>query len=173
MSKYIGETEKNLAQLFDQAQSSVLFFDEADALFGKRSEVKDAHDRYANVEIGYLLQRMEEHDGVTVLASNRMGDMDEAFVRRFHVIANFPMPTEPDRERIWRGMFPKEAALDLDVDFTRLAKDFEVSGGEIKNAALAAAYLAADEGVWIGMAHLTRAIRREIVKAGRVVGSSS
>ena|GEM_PF-1092199 len=168
MSKYIGETEKNLAQLFDEAHSSVLFFDEADAIFGKRSEAKDAHDRYANVEIGYLLQRMEEHDGVTVLASNRMTDMDDAFVRRFHVIAHFPMPSEPDRERIWRGMFPPEAALDPVVDLARLARDHELSGGEIKNATLAAAYLAADEGVPIGMAHLTRAIRREIVKAGRV-----
>jgi SpoVK/Ycf46/Vps4 family AAA+-type ATPase len=172
MSKYIGETEKNLAQLFDQALSSVLFFDEADALFGKRSEVKDAHDRYANVEIGYLLQRMEEHDGVTVLATNRMRDMDDAFIRRFHVIAHFPMPTEPDRERIWRGMFPAQAALAGDVDFAHLAHDFELSGGEIKNAALAAAYLAADEGQPIAMAHLTRGIRREMVKAGRVVEAS-
>jgi hypothetical protein len=169
MSKYIGETEKHLAQLFDEAQSSVLFFDEADALFGKRSEVKDAHDRYANVEIGYLLQRMEEHDGVTVLATNRMRDMDDAFVRRFHIIAHFPMPTEPDRLRIWTGMFPKDAALAPDVDLGRLARDFELSGGEIKNAALAAAYLAADESKPIGMSHLRHAIRREMVKAGRVV----
>jgi len=169
MSKYIGDTEKKLAELFDNSESSVLFFDEADALFGKRSEVKDAHDRYANVEIGYLLQRIEEHDGVTVLASNRVRDMDEAFVRRFHVIVNFPMPSEPDRLRIWDGMFPKVAKRDEDVDLAALAREFELSGGEIKNATLAAAYLAAAEGKPIAMRHLTAAIRREVVKAGRVL----
>jgi AAA+ superfamily predicted ATPase len=171
MSKYIGETEKNLAQLFDEAQASgcMLFFDEADALFGKRSEVKDAHDRYANVEIGYLLQRMEEHDGVTVLATNRMQDLDEAFVRRFHLIVDFPMPAEAERLRIWQGMFPPEAERDRDVDLARLARDFEVSGGAIKNIVLAAAYLATGEGQPIGLRHLARSLRRELAKSGRVV----
>jgi hypothetical protein len=171
MSKYIGETEKNLGALFDQAQASsaVLFFDEADALFGKRSEVKDAHDRYANVEIGYLLQRMEEYDGATVLATNRMRDLDEAFLRRFHIVVDFPVPSEADRLRIWEGMFPAQARRDAELDFAPLARDFELTGGEIKNAALAAAYLAAAEGKPIGRAHLDRAVRRELLKSGKVV----
>jgi AAA+ superfamily predicted ATPase len=170
-SKYIGETEKNLARLFDEAQASgcMLFFDEAEALFGKRSEVKDAHDRYANVEIGYLLQRMEEHDGVTVLATNRRQDLDEAFVRRFQVIVEFPMPGEAERLRLWQGMFPREAERAPDVDLARLARDFEMSGGEIRNTVLAAAYLAASEGRPVGMGHLKRALRRELQKSGRVV----
>jgi SpoVK/Ycf46/Vps4 family AAA+-type ATPase len=171
MSKYIGETEKHLARLFDEAHASgaVLFFDEADALFGKRGEVKDALDRYANVEVGYLLQRMEEHDGVTVLATNRMRDMDEAFLRRFHVIVDFPMPTEADRLRIWKGMFPKDAALEPGLDLAPLARGFEVSGGEIKNAVLAAAYAAAAEQRPIGLEHLKRALKRELIKGGKVV----
>ena len=170
MNKYIGETEKNLARLFDEAQaaSATLFFDEADALFGKRSEVKDAHDRYANVEIGYLLQRMEEYEGVTILASNRKNDLDEAFARRFHFMVEFPKPDEPHRLRIWRGMFPDVAERDADIDFARLAREFEVSGGEIKNVVLAAAYMAAGEGRPVGMAHLKRGLRREFEKSGKV-----
>jgi ATP-dependent Clp protease ATP-binding subunit ClpA len=111
MSKYIGETEKNLGRLFDDARASgaILFFDEADALFGKRTEVKDAHDRYANLGIGYLLQRMGEHVGTTVLATNRTGDLDEAFTRRFHFVLDFPMPRPPERLRIWEGMLPRDA----------------------------------------------------------------
>jgi hypothetical protein len=170
MSKYIGETEKNLARLFDEAEASgcMLFFDEAEALFGKRSEVKDAHDRYANVEIGYLLQRMEEHDGVTVLATNRRQDLDEAFVRRFHVIVEFPMPSETERLRIWQGMFPAEAERNPDVDLARLARDSEMSGGEIRNALLSAAYLAAGQGRPVRMADLEQSLQRELVKGGRV-----
>jgi AAA+ superfamily predicted ATPase len=171
MSKWIGETEKNLGRLFDEAQAAgaALFFDEADALFGKRGEVKHAHDRYANVEIGYLLQRMEGHEGVTVLATNRMRDLDEAFVRRFHFVVDFPMPAEAERLRIWQGMFPPQAAREPDLDLARLARDYEVSGGEIKNAVLAAAYLAASAGRPVGPDHLRRALRRELLKSGRVV----
>jgi SpoVK/Ycf46/Vps4 family AAA+-type ATPase len=171
MSKWIGETEKNLARLFDESQASgaVLFFDEADALFGKRTEVKDAHDRYANLEIGYLLQRMEEHEGVTVLATNRSADMDEAFVRRFHFLLNFPMPDEGMRRRIWEGMFPPAAARDANLDLAQLTRGFELSGGEIKNVVLAAAFLAADEGQPIRMAHLGRAIAREFIKNGKLL----
>jgi AAA+ superfamily predicted ATPase len=171
MNKYIGETEKNLARLFDEAEASgcMLFFDEAEALFGKRSEVKDAHDRYANVEIGYLLQRMEEYDGVTVLATNRRQDLDEAFVRRFHVIVEFPMPAEAERLRIWQGMFPPEAEREPGLDLAWLARRFELSGGEIKNIVLAAAYLAAAEGRPVTMANLARAQRRELLKSGRLV----
>src|SRR6185503_17812004 len=145
MSKYIGETEKNLSRLFDDAYASgaILFFDEADAIFGKRAEVRDAHDRYANVEIGYLLQRMEDHDGVTILATNRMRDIDEAFIRRFHFILNFALPAEADRLRIWQGMFPAECERDPGLDLLPLARHFEISGGEIRNVVLAAAFLAA------------------------------
>jgi SpoVK/Ycf46/Vps4 family AAA+-type ATPase len=171
MSKYIGETEKNLARLFDEAEASgaILFFDEADAIFGKRTEVRDAHDRYANVEIGYLLQRMEEHEGVTILATNRMRDMDEAFIRRFHFIVNFPAPSEPDRLRIWQGMFPAGADRDEGVDLRLLAHHFEITGGEIRNVVLAAAFLAAADGSPIKMLHLRRSLQRELAKNGRVV----
>jgi hypothetical protein len=172
VNKYIGETEKNLSLLFDEAQASgaALFFDEADALFGKRSEVKDAHDRYANLEIGYLLQRMEEYEGVTILASNRARDMDEAFTRRFQFIIDFPMPDEAHRLKIWQGMFPAEAERDGALDLAGLAKRFETSGGEIKNAVLGAAFVAAGEQVPISTAHLTRAVRREFRKGGRLSG---
>jgi SpoVK/Ycf46/Vps4 family AAA+-type ATPase len=173
MSKYIGETEKNLALLFDQATASgaVLFFDEADALFGKRSEVRDAHDRYANLETGYLLQRIEEHEGVTILATNRMGDMDKAFVRRFHVLLDFAMPDEEKRLRLWNGMLPRELEREDGLDLTPLARSFELSGGEIRNCVLAAAYLAAAEGSPVGIRHLRRGLRRELDKTGRVLDS--
>ncbi|NUO63622.1 MAG: ATP-binding protein, partial [Gemmatimonadaceae bacterium] len=172
VSKYIGETEKNIGRIFDEARASgaAILFDEADALFGKRSEVKDAHDRYANVEIGYLLQRLEAHDGVVILATNRARDLDEAFVRRFHVMIDFPLPNAADRLRIWEGMFPADAARDEDVDLAQLAEPVELSGGEIKNVALAAAYLAAAEGTPIAMRHLRRAVMRELQKNGRVLG---
>jgi SpoVK/Ycf46/Vps4 family AAA+-type ATPase len=171
MSKYIGETEKNLSLLFEQAQASgaVLFFDEADALFGKRSAVKDAHDRYANVEIGYLLQRMEEHEGVTVLATNRMGDLDAAFTRRFHFILTFPMPGVGERLRLWQGMLPAALERAPDLDLTALARDFELSGGEIRNSVLAAAFIAASESSPVSLRHLKRGLHRELVKNGRLL----
>jgi SpoVK/Ycf46/Vps4 family AAA+-type ATPase len=171
VSKYIGETEKNLGQLFDESHRSgaILFFDEADALFGKRSEVKDAHDRYANVEIGYLLQRMEEHDGIVILATNRKQDMDEAFTRRFDIIVSFPMPDEAHRLRIWEGMFPQTAVREETLDFGPLARKFELSGGEIRNVVLAAAYLAANEGQPISKRQLKQALIREQRKSGRVI----
>jgi hypothetical protein len=172
VNKYIGETEKNLGCLFDEAQAAgaILFFDEADTLFGKRSEVKDAHDRYANLEVGYLLQRMEEHEGVTILASNRARDMDEAFTRRFQFSIEFPMPDEAHRLKIWKGMFPAEVLRDGDVDLVALAKSFQVSGGEIKNAALSAAFAAAGEGRALATEHVRWAVRREFLKSGKVVG---
>jgi SpoVK/Ycf46/Vps4 family AAA+-type ATPase len=171
MSKYIGETEKNLSSLFEDARASsaMLFFDEADALFGKRSEVKDAHDRYANLEVGYLLQQMEEHTGTTVLATNRAGDLDEAFLRRFHFILEFPMPKAAERRRIWEGMLPAEAERDPSLDLDAIARDYEVSGGEIRNSVLTAAFMAASERAPIGLRHLKRGLRRELVKAGRVL----
>ncbi|MEB3260924.1 MAG: ATP-binding protein [Cyanobacteriota bacterium] len=171
MSKYIGETEKHLARLFDEAQASeaILFFDEADALFGKRTEVKDAHDRYANLEISYLLQRMEEHAGTTILATNRMRDLDEAFRRRFHFILDFQLPLPPERRRIWAGMLPPQASREEGLDLDQLANNYEVSGGEIRNSVISAAFLAASEGVPIGMRHLRRGLRRELLKVGRVL----
>jgi hypothetical protein len=172
VSKYIGETEKNLRRVFDAAEEggAILLFDEADALFGKRSEVKDAHDRYANLEIGYLLQRMEEYEGVTILASNRARDMDEAFTRRFQFIIDFPMPDEAHRLKIWQGMVPSEAERDGTLDLATLAKRFETSGGEIKNAVLAGAFLAAGAQVPLRTEHLIRAVRREFRKGGRLSG---
>ncbi len=171
MSKYIGETERNLARLFDEARASgsLLFFDEADALFGKRSEVKDAHDRYANLEISYLLQRMEEHEGVSLLATNRVGDLDAAFTRRFHFMLDFPRPGPAERRRIWSGMLPHEARQGAAIAFDELADAYEISGGEIRNAMLSAAFIAASEGTPIALRHVKLGLRRELLKTGRVL----
>ena len=173
LSKYIGETEKNLAALFDSFKSSMLLFEEADALRGKRSEVQDAHDRYSSMELNYLLQRIENHDGVTILATNAMQVLDPAFLRRLHIIVKFPMPSALDRQRIWEGMFPQQAKRDEDVDLALLAREYELSGGEIKSATLAAAFLAAAEDRPIAMRHLTAAIHRELAKAGRAPSVAS
>lgn len=169
VSKYIGETEKNLNRIFEEASSAnvVLFFDEADALFGKRSEVKDAHDRYANIEISYLLQKMEEYDGIAILATNFSQNLDEAFARRMHFVVEFPFPAAADRELIWRGLFPAEAPRAGDIDLAFLAGQFELSGGHIKNCVVTAAFLAAAEGMPISMHHLVQAVARELGKLGR------
>jgi SpoVK/Ycf46/Vps4 family AAA+-type ATPase len=169
VSKYIGETEKNLRTIFDEADrmDSVLFFDEADALFGKRSEVKDAHDRYANIEINYLLQRVENFSGIAILATNKRDHIDEAFLRRIHISLEFPMPLMPERLRLWKRSFPRNAPLAADIDWEYLARRFEFAGGTIRNAALSAAYLAADAGGKIGMREIVNAVRIEIVKAGK------
>jgi SpoVK/Ycf46/Vps4 family AAA+-type ATPase len=170
VSKYIGETEKNLDRVFKEAQESnaILFFDEADALFGKRSEVKDAHDRYANTEIAYLLQKMEEYEGIVILATNLRKNMDDAFVRRMHGAIEFPFPEQESRRRIWAGIFPPEAPLASDVDGAFLARQFKLAGGNIKNIALHAAFLAAEADSSISMAHLIRATKREYQKLGRL-----
>jgi SpoVK/Ycf46/Vps4 family AAA+-type ATPase len=169
VSKYIGETEKNLDRIFTAAEdaNAILFFDEADALFGKRSDVKDAHDRYANIEVGYLLQKMEEYEGIAILATNLRGHMDDAFVRRLQFIVEFPMPDEIYRQRIWEAMFPHETPLGNDVDFQVLARDIRVTGGSIKNIGLASAFYAAKDGGIIRMPHLLRAAHREYQKLGR------
>lgn len=169
VSKYIGETEKKLHQIFDEAQSSnsILFFDEADALFGKRSEVKDAHDRYANIEVGYLLQKMEEYDGIAILATNLQQNMDDAFTRRMRFIIDFPFPDEHHRKLIWQVTFPAEAPLGDDVDLGWLARGIRLPGGNIKNIALAAAFFAAGDGGVIRMSHLIQGGRREFQKIGR------
>ena len=169
VSKYIGETEKNLDRIFNAARSSnaILFFDEADALFGKRSEVKDAHDRYANIEVAYLLQKMEEHEGAVILASNLSKNIDTAFSRRMHYVVEFPMPDETHRERLWRGMFPASAPLGQDVDFAFLSKQFPIAGGDIRIVALDAAFLAVCDGRLITMRQLVRAMARQMTKQGR------
>lgn len=169
VSKYIGETEKNLDRIFNAAQNAnaILFFDEADALFGKRSEVKDAHDRYANIEIGYLLQKMEEYEGLAILATNLRQNMDDAFVRRLQVIIDFPFPDEGQRQQIWQVVFPPEAPLEKDIDFELLAREIRLAGANIKNIGLAAAFYAAGEEQTIKMTHLIKAARREHQKLGR------
>lgn len=169
VSKYIGETEKNLSKIFAEAEASnaILFFDEADALFGKRSEVKDAHDRYANVEVSYLLQKMEEYTGIVILATNLNQNLDEAFLRRLHFKSEFPFPEKKQREAIWRGMFPAGAPVDPELNFTFIAEKFALAGGNIKNIALNAAFYAAHEACPIGMKHIMKAAKREYVKLGK------
>lgn len=169
VSKYIGETEKNLDRVFDAASRSrvVLFIDEADALFGKRSEVKDAHDRYANIEVSFLLQKMEEHDGIAVLASNLGQNIDEAFLRRIRAVIEFPMPDTPHRLRLWERLPSSGAPLHEDLDLPFLAERFELSGGHIRNCILSGAVHAAATGSPIGMKHLLKAVGREYAKMGR------
>lgn len=172
VSKYIGETEKNLARIFEEAERSnaILFFDEADALFGKRSEVKDAHDRYANLEVAYLLQRVEEYEGITILASNLRKNMDDAFVRRMQFIVEFPFPGERERRRIWEQVWPAATPRDPALDLHFMARRCEIAGGNIRNVALHAAFLAAPNGGVVTMEHLIQATRREYQKIGKVVG---
>lgn len=171
VSKYIGETEKNLERIFSQARNSnaILFFDEADAIFGKRSEVKDAHDRYANIEVGYLLQRMESYDGVVILATNLRANLDEAFTRRLQFVVDFPFPDEAQRLEIWQVLFPLGVPRGDNIDFGLLAKRFELSGGGIRNAIVSAAFLAASEEARVGTQHLLHGVRRELQKMGRLI----
>jgi len=170
VSKYIGETEKNLSKIFHEAETSnaILFFDEADALFGKRSEVKDAHDRYANIEINYLLQRMEEFEGIAILATNFKKNIDDAFFRRMHFAVEFPFPDAESRYRIWKHHFPDSAPLDNNIDFDFLASHFNITGGNIKNIAVNAAFLAVDDSGAIHMEHIILATYREYKKMGRM-----
>jgi SpoVK/Ycf46/Vps4 family AAA+-type ATPase len=171
VSKYIGETEKNLARVFDDAarRGAVLFFDEADALFGKRSEVRDAHDRYANVEVGFLPQKVEEFDGVVILATNLPRNIDDAFLRRMRMAVEFPFPDEAARLRIWQAHLPPELPRDDDVDLAALARECKVAGGVISKIVWNAACLAADEGDRLRMAHLRHAVRREYQRLGKPV----
>jgi SpoVK/Ycf46/Vps4 family AAA+-type ATPase len=175
ISKYIGETEKNLERIFQEAQSSnaILFFDEADAIFGKRSEVKDAHDRYANIEVSYLLQRMEAYDGVTILATNLRGNLDEAFTRRLHFSVDFPFPEPPERLQIWSTLFPPNVPCDSDLDFELLSRRFKLAGGSIRNIIVSAAYLAAADGGKVTMEHLLHGTRRELQKMGRLLNENN
>jgi len=168
VSKYIGETEKNLRKLFDTAEDSgaILFFDEADALFGKRSEVKDSHDRFANIEINYLLQRMESYRGLAILATNMKSALDKAFMRRLRFIVDFPFPGVEQRKEIWSKVFTANTPVDEGLDLSRLAK-FNLTGGNIHNVALNAAFLAAQEDGVVSMPLLLNATRTEFKKLER------
>jgi ATPase family associated with various cellular activities (AAA)/Winged helix domain, variant len=170
VSKYIGETEKNLDRIFGAAEGSnaILFFDEADALFGKRSEISDSHDRYANIEVAYLLQKMEGYPGAVILATNYRRNIDDAFVRRLDFVIDYPFPEAEDRERIWALVLPDAAPLAGDIDLAFLATNFKLSGGAIKNCSLSAAFQAAEDGDVIEMRHLVRAVAQEYGKQGRL-----
>jgi hypothetical protein len=174
VSKYIGETEAHLSAIFGEAESAqcLLFFDEADSLFGKRTEVKDAHDRYANLEVNYLLQRIEQYDGVVVLATNLQRNLDDAFLRRMHEVVDFPFPDERQREQIWRRHLPTSAPVDPDIDFAFLARQFKLTGGYIKNAVMTAAFLAARNAKNIGMEEMIRGVKIELQKQGKLVMKS-
>jgi SpoVK/Ycf46/Vps4 family AAA+-type ATPase len=172
VSKYIGETEKNLRQVFDEADRGgiVLLFDEADALFGKRTEVSDSHDRYANTEIAYLLQRMEEHRGLAILTTNLRDALDRAFLRRLRFVVEFPFPLADQRAAIWRQAFPVTTPTG-DLDVARLA-ELNLSGGSIHNVATAAAFLAAGDGGPVDMHHVIDATRVECAKLDLPLGLS-
>lgn len=167
VSKYIGETEKNLRQVFDAAEDggAILFFDEADALFGKRSEIHDSHDRYANIEVGYLLQRLESYTGLAILATNNKSSMDSAFLRRIRFIIHFPFPDEASREKIWQYVFPESVPVD-GIEFKRLAK-LNIAGGHIRNIALNASFIAAEKNSPVRMDHVKQAIQKEYDKLER------
>jgi hypothetical protein len=170
VDKYIGETEKNLDRIFAEADqvNGVLLFDEADAIFGKRSEVRDARDRYANVEIAYLLQRMERFDGLAILTTNLRANLDEAFTRRIDVIVDFPMPEDDDRLALWRMHLPQSLPQAPDIDLAFMARRFRFSGGNIRNVCLTAAFLAADANRPVSMRQLIRGTELEYRKLGRL-----
>ena len=170
VDKYIGETQKRLEEIFVAAEksSSILFFDEADAIFGKRSEVNDSKDRYANAEVAYILQRMEQYDGVVIMASNLQKNIDEAFMRRIRYLVHFEMPGEEVRKELWKSCFPMETPQE-NIDFDFLAKTFEFSGGSIKNVVLNAVFMAAEEGTGVGMSQIIRSIKYEYIKQGKSI----
>lgn len=169
VDKYIGETSKNLERIFDQADrvNGVLLFDEADALFGKRSAVSDAKDRHANVEVAFLLQRMESFDGVAILTTNLAANLDDAFLRRLDAIVDFPLPDETLRQQLWEVMLGRGVPVADDVDTADLGKRFTLSGSEIRNVVTAAAYRAAERDDVVCMEDLVRATVREHRKIGR------
>ena len=168
VSKYIGDTEKNIDRVFTDAQrsGSAILIDEADALLGKRSEVKDAHDRYANIEVAYLLQRMESYEGLAILTTNMRQNLDPAFLRRLRFIIDFPRPDVIARERIWRQCLPRESHMLDDAAFRQLARRVDLTGGHIRQVTLRAAFGAAAAGVQIGLEHIAHAARAEFAKLG-------
>ena len=172
VSKYIGETEKNLSRLFDKAENKdwILFFDEADALFGKRTDIRDAHDKYANQEVAYLLQRIEGFDGLVILATNQRGNIDEAFSRRFQALIHFPMPQPDERMEIWKKAFPAQIQISKDIDWQKIATRYELSGAGIINVAhFCAVEVLASKNHYLSLKRLESAIVREYIKEGRVV----
>ncbi len=172
VSKYIGETEKNLSKVFDKAENKnwILFFDEADALFGKRTKVSDAHDRYANQEVSYLLQRIEDFDGVVILASNQKENLDDAFTRRFEAIIHFPLPNEKERLGIWKNGFSEKSKLHNDVSLEKIAGNHEISGGAIMNVIRYASLSALAAGTNLITARMIDAgIKKELEKEGRTL----
>ncbi|MCR5809779.1 MAG: ATP-binding protein, partial [Lachnospiraceae bacterium] len=171
IDKYVGETEKNIKRVFDLAgrSNSVLFFDEADAIFNKRLSADNSNDRFANIESSLLLQCIEDFSGVTLLATNNMGSIDAAFIRRFRFYLQFKEPDEDIRYEIWSSVFPPEAPVRPEVDFRELARIFRFTGAIIKNVAMQAAYLAAERGEGIGMLEIMVAVRRELQKEQRML----
>lgn len=172
VSKYIGETEKNLSKVFDKAENRnwILFFDEADALFGKRTSVSDAHDRYANQEVSYLLQRIEDYDGLVILASNLKNNLDDAFMRRFQTSIHFPIPKAEERMKIWQKSFPKAAKLEPRINLQDVAKSYELAGGSIINVVQHSSLMALKRGNdTIQLEDITEGVRREYYKAGRTM----
>jgi SpoVK/Ycf46/Vps4 family AAA+-type ATPase len=170
LSKYVGETEKQLARLFDQAEAMniVLFFDEAESLFGKRTEMRDAHDRYANLQTGFLLERIETYPGIVVMSTNLLSNLDSAFTRRFRFMIEYPFPGAAERLQLWRQAFPPSAPVDPGVDYPLLAERAPLSGGNISSIAMRAAFYAAAEEQRVSMAHILRATEREFDKLGKV-----
>lgn len=172
VSKYVGETEKNLNQIFEEGKKkrAILLFDEADVLFSKRTEIKDAHDKYSNMEAAFLLQKMEEYTGTAILATNYLQNIDEAFKRRFSYIVEFPFPDRSSRRLLWESAVPSRLPLGKDVDFDFLAEYLEMSGSQIKNSLLGAAFLTADKGQkQVGMHQILEAAERELYKSGRKI----
>ncbi|HEY9857983.1 MAG TPA: ATP-binding protein, partial [Candidatus Obscuribacterales bacterium] len=149
--------------------NAILLFDEADSLFGKRTEIQDSHDRYANIEVGYLLQQMEAYEGLAILTTNLKSNLDEAFIRRLRFIVDFPLPSIQERYRIWQNIWPQSLPLDSEINWSAIAKLFDVTGGNIRNIALAAAFLAANEGDKVSIAHIQQAIFREYQKMGKPI----
>jgi ATP-dependent 26S proteasome regulatory subunit len=174
VNKYIGETEKNLDRVFSAAANSnaILFFDEADALFGKRTEVKDAHDRYANLETSYLLQKMEQHEGIAILATNLCDNLDQAFTRRLAFSLHFPFPDEVHRLLLWQRAWPTDTPFADEIDLELLARELQLSGGNIKNIGLASSFLAASYGQAVNSEHLIHAVGREYEKLGRSLSAN-
>lgn len=171
VSKYIGETEKNLEEIFEQAEEGygILFFDEADVLFSKRTEVRNSNDKYSNMEAAYMLQKIESYDGITILSTNYLQNFDEAFKRRMKMIIDFPFPDEEHRKILWKQVFPDRIAVDEEVDFDFLAKHFDFSGSNIKNAAFYASFCAADGQRPVGMADLAAGVKNECAKIGKIL----
>ena len=171
ISRWVGETEKNLKEIFDAAEGGVamILFDEADALFGSRGDVKQAQDRFANQEVSFLLQRLEVFEGCAVLTTNLQENIDEAFLRRFGAVVEFRMPGPSERELLWRRAVPAGAPVSKSLDYPRLAKQFVLAGGSIVNAAINGCVLAAEDGGNVEMTHMVQAVARELVKMGKQV----